>query len=160
MPNWFGEDTLPFMPAWAIVYQSVFLLHTAAFWIGNDMVRVRDYGISIALVFLAGAVIFWLAPTTAARPLTNNVIYCALITNIDGTRNALPSLHAAISTLGVIRFWPGSSAIMRGLLAAWWAALLFSTLATRQHRVVDLFAGILLAIVFSSRMLLNKSSQS
>jgi PAP2 superfamily len=145
----FGESLVPFMPEWALVYQSVFLLHTAAFWANNDLRRVRRYGFSIALSFAVGALCFWVWPTQVKRPSSDNFIYQWLIVKVDGPSNAFPSLHAAMATLGVIRFWPNANALGRCFLTAWWSLLLFSTLATLQHRIIDLVFGTLLALIIS-----------
>jgi hypothetical protein len=141
------ESAVPFMPWWAVIYQSLFLLHCAAFRMGEDMAAIRRYGFSVALAFAAGAPIFWFWPTSIDRPPCENVAIQWLISCFDGPRNALPSLHAAMSILLVHRFWSASSTMIRAALTLWLPVLLFSTLATKQHRVVDLFFGLLLGLV-------------
>ncbi len=145
----FGESLVPFMPTWALIYQSVFLLHTAAFWGDDDIPSMRRYGFAISLSFAVGALCFWFWPTQVTRPSSDNLIYQWLIVKVDGPSNALPSLHAAMATLGVIRFWQNTSTLGRCFLGAWWLLLLFSTLATLQHRIIDLVFGALLALLIA-----------
>jgi membrane-associated phospholipid phosphatase len=98
-------------------------------------------------------VAFWFFPTVSPRPTAGGTaIYECLITSVDGTRNAFPSLHAAMGTLALWTLRRHLSAIharkaAHGLLFLWWSALLYSTLATRQHRLLDIMAGVALAIV-------------
>lgn len=141
MPGWFGEDAIPFLPWWSVVYQSVFLLHAAALWMGEDMAAIRRYGQSILWSFLAGALIFWVWPTMAPRPSSSHFVHQWLVTFFDGPRNALPSLHAAMSTVGVLHFWRKCGTAGRGGLLVWWLALMSATLFIHQHRVVDLLSG-------------------
>src|SRR5438105_330489 len=54
---------VPFQPAWAVVYQSVFIVHTLALWLPRRCAAVKHYALSIALAFACGAAIFWLWPT-------------------------------------------------------------------------------------------------
>lgn len=147
VPPCFNEDKLPFMPTWSLVYQSVFLLHVFAFWANDNLRSVRRYGLSIALAFATGAVFFWCLPTFVPRPDHTSFLYRLLIASVDGSSNAFPSLHAAMSTLGMLRFWSAASILTRRIMTAWWIALLFSTLVTHQHRVADIFTGVLLAAV-------------
>lgn len=143
------EMAVPFMPSWAVVYQSVFLLHCAAFWVGDDMAAIRRYGRSVCAAFTTGAFVFWMWPTSIDRPQSDNPAFQWLISNVDGSRNAFPSLHAALSALVVIRFWNLSSPALKVALALWLPVLLFSTLATRQHQVIDLFSGLLLGMAIA-----------
>jgi len=145
MPAWFHEDALPFLPDWSWIYASVFVLHTAALWVGEEMTLIRRYAKSVALSFAIGAVFFWFMPTSLDRPQIQHAPYEWLITRVDGERNVFPSLHAAMATLSVVRFWRGTSTFLRILLVLWWICLIFSTLVTRQHSVVDLVAGALLS---------------
>ena len=143
-PAWFGEEAIPFMPGWALVYQSVFLLHAAAMLLGGGMGLARRYALAVAGAYALAAVCFWCWPTFVVRPASSSVLFRVLVSSMDGPGNALPSLHAAMSVLGVLRFWKSGRGLVRAALMLWWAAMTFATLALHQHRVVDLLAGSLL----------------
>ena len=69
----------------------------------------------------------------------------AVILGYDGTWNAFPSLHAGFLVYMARLAWrlfggaaPGTVGLVT---AAWGAAILYATIATRQHYAVDLAAG-------------------
>jgi membrane-associated phospholipid phosphatase len=147
------DQRIPFQPAWALVYQSVFIVYTLAFWLPRDIDAVKRYARNLAAVYAFGAVIFWLYPTLSPRPdQTGSSLHHWLISAVDGPRNAFPSLHAAMGLLAVVTLCSHLRACRvspswRVALTLWWIALLYSTLATRQHRVLDLLAGICLGLL-------------
>jgi membrane-associated phospholipid phosphatase len=146
------DHWVPFQPSWALVYQSVFIVHTLALWLPSERESVNRYALTLAGVFVAGAVVFWLYPTLSPRPENpGSALHIWFISTIDGPRNAFPSLHAAMGLLAAravcihLRECPVSRG-WRIAVALWWVVLLYSTLATRQHRILDLVAGLLLAV--------------
>jgi hypothetical protein len=148
---WFDE-WVPFHPTWALVYQSVFITHTLAIWLPKDAWAVRRYTGVLAAVYASAAVVFWFYPTVSPRPReVESYLYYWLVTAIDGERNALPSLHAAMGTLAALQLQRHFGAVRAAsgwhvLIVGWWTLFLYSTLATRQHRALDLVAGVLLAV--------------
>ena len=146
------EPQVPFSPVWVLVYQSVFLLHTAAIWLPVQVSRTRSYCLVVGISFLVGAGFFWFLPMKVAQLQTDSWLYHALIASVDGPRNAFPSLHAAMATAGLLWVRALVPARVTRMLALWWLALLYSALAVGQHRLIDLVAGIgLVAIVVRIR---------
>lgn len=147
------DQWVPFQPAWALVYQSVFIVHTLAFWLPRDRNAVKNYARNVAAVYAFGAVVFWLYPTVSPRPAqSGSFLHRWLISAVDDPRNAFPSLHAAMGLLAMVSVFKHIrvcrvSSWWRVALALWWIALLYSTLATRQHRLLDLVAGICLGLL-------------
>ena len=144
---------IPFQPGWAVVYQSVFIAHTLALWLPGNREAVRQYARLVAAAFACGAGVFWLYPTLSPRPEhSDSLLYRWLISSVDGQRNAFPSLHAAMGLLALhaLRNQLRARGIAAGRwqagLALWWLALLYSTLATRQHSIPDLLAGVFLGV--------------
>lgn len=109
------------------------------------------YGMSIALTCLAGLSIFYFWPTSA--PATDidwrHYPEMLFLKNMDASGNACPSLHVITAFFSAI--WlhhlldrlesPRWLLLLNG---AWCAAIVYSTLATRQHVAVDAGAGLLL----------------
>lgn len=145
-PHVLASNGLPFHPWWAVVYQSIFLLHTAAIWCVRDAHASWNYVRELGLAFAAGAAVFWLWPTRVIRPEHDSWCYEWLIVRVDGPGNAFPSLHAAMGLLGVLHLssrWPA----WRAALWSWLGFMLVSTLLTHQHVWQDLAAGLVLALV-------------
>jgi hypothetical protein len=149
---WF-DDWVPFQPGWALIYQSVFFTHLAAIWLPGDHRAVRRYTFVLGAVYTVAAFVFWFYPTLSPRPAeVESRLYYWLVTAVDGERNAVPSLHAAMGTLAALQLdWHvraiRARPVWRILIGGWWCVFLYSTLATRQHRVLDLVAGVLLAVL-------------
>lgn len=75
-------------------------------------------------------------------------------TYIDEPTNCFPSFHVSIPlylTLAVTVVRPGSLWIL--LLFIWWGFIAFSTLATKQHYILDVVAGTVMATAFHRPLL-------
>jgi hypothetical protein len=100
--------------------------------------------------------VFWIFPTAvpafdidwSAHP------ELAVLKGLDATGNACPSLHVATAVFAAFwldRFWRlfGAPAGLRWLSAAQCWLIVWSTVAIRQHVVLDAFAGIAVGVVFA-----------
>ena len=78
----------------------------------------------------------------------------AVLQGVDAAGNACPSLHVAAAVFSAFwidhllrRFEAGR--IARGLSLVWLALIVYSTLAIKQHVVLDVLAGAALALLFA-----------
>ena len=140
------DTAIPFNPDfWTPFYLSEYILTFAIPWFIDTRSQLRNYVRGIVLMSCACFAIFFLFPTASPRPATipESALY-AFVLWMDGPLNAFPSLHAAFLafTLCLAReiFRP-MSAFAWVLLLLWTAAILYATIATRQHYSVDLIAG-------------------
>ncbi len=123
------------------------------------------YAAAIGGVCVIGLVIFWLWPTAVPAPQIDWARYPGFgaLKNVDGTGNACPSLHVATAVFS--GFWlhrllrlsraPSWLLIFNAL---WCAAIIYSTMATKQHVFLDVAAGVVLGAVgaiFSLKLLLR-----
>jgi membrane-associated phospholipid phosphatase len=78
----------------------------------------------------------------------------AWILQWDRTLNAIPSLHAGFHVyVGALAWRMFRATLPKWVFAGgalWGAAILYATLATRQHYAVDLAAGVLLGAAASA----------
>lgn len=145
------DHSLPFMPAAVYPYESIWLFMPIAPWLMTRRENLIDYSRGIALIAFVAFAIFLFHPTSCPRP--GNIpdaggLYGALI-QIDGERNAWPSLHVAFAifhgawcfSLFSAEPWPGT---LRWGLWAWALIIIASTLLTKQHVLFDVAAGGLL----------------
>ena len=96
-----------------------------------------------------GIFFFW---PTAVPPLEvdwSSYSAFAFLKSVDASGNACPSLHVAFavftaSWLGRILRQMGVGRFVRVLNWLWCAGILYSTIATRQHVVLDVIAGTML----------------
>lgn len=158
MPLTALDRAIPFQPNALLAYVSLWL------YVGVPvglMLRVREavaYGAWASGLCLAGLGCFYAWPTAvpafefgadAARHAG-----FALIQGLDAAGNACPSLHVAGATFTA--FWihrllaaVGAPPWLRLANAGWWALIVWSTLAIKQHVVLDVLAGSMLALAFA-----------
>ncbi len=145
----FEQQVVPFDPDWVWVYIAYYpyllvtFLRAASkpgFW--------RAYGLSLSVVSISFCV-FWAAPTCIDRPpfAPNSPSASVLgwLWRIDASGNCAPSLHASLMTWAV-HIGIGRCGQPRWFAAPCWILVLYSTLAVRQHVVVDLITGVALAL--------------
>jgi membrane-associated phospholipid phosphatase len=146
------DRAVPLQPAWALVYGSLyaFLILLPVFVIRQpEQIRrtVRAY----LMVWITAYICFFVYPTLAPRPaqvLGQGFIAWSLrfLYSADPPYNCFPSLHVAhsfVSALACGRVHRGVG--IGGVVCALLVGL--STLFTKQHYVLDVVAGILLACV-------------
>jgi membrane-associated phospholipid phosphatase len=114
------------------------------------------YGLWAGALCLTGLALFYFWPTqvpTLARELSDFPGF-AILQGVDVAGNACPSMHVAIAIFTAI--WvehilrqAGAPLVLRLVNAAWFAAIAYSTLAVKQHVVLDVLAGALLGIAFA-----------
>lgn len=105
------------------------------------------YGVSVGSVCLIGLVCFYLWPTIVPPFTRPEGTGLALVEGLDMAGNACPSLHVAIAVFSAIWLDPqlrsvGAGRSWRVTSWVWCAAIVYSTLATKQHVVLDVIAGI------------------
>jgi len=145
--------SIRFAPAWTPVYLSIAALVPLAPWLAPDRNAVLRYARGLAMLCLPSFAIFALLPVTGPRlglGLGETSALHDLLVTWDRPTNSLPSLHAGLTvySLLVIDLFLGRHAgrAWRAAAWAWGAAILYSTLATKQHWLLDLPPGIVLAI--------------
>lgn len=145
------DRMIPLQPAWALVYGVVYLfLILLPLFVVREPGHVRRTLHAYLAVWITAYAVFLLYPTSAPRPedvpagggFTGWGIRA--LYGSDPPFNCFPSLHVAhsfVSALAVLRIHRGL-----GRFAIVCAALVgVSTLFTRQHYVLDVVAGALMA---------------
>ena len=150
------DGLIPFAPAWAPAYLSVCLLVPLFPLLAARRTDVWRFGRGIAALCIPCFTTFLLAPMPGPRPaaLVSEGAYAWLI-GVDATWNAFPSLHAGLVVFSFLYGWRafGRELAPRGrrlfvlLCVLWGAAILYGTLATKQHWLADLPPAFLLALL-------------
>jgi len=146
------DEWLPFRPEWVWVYLLPYLVGPVA--VGLLTRETFAWFVRRGLVLVATSVMIFIAvPTRTVRPDLSGLdsgatgeLYRNMIA-IDGpAANAAPSLHVSLTCLlawallrDYPRWWPIT---LLGIGAVW-----LSTLFTRQHHLIDVASGVLLASV-------------
>lgn len=143
----------PLVPYWSIVYGALYLfvILLPVFVVRHDELIRRTLRAYLLCWITAYLCFFVLYPTAAPRPAVVTgegfgVWGLRALYSADPPHNCLPSLHVAhsfVSALAVLRVHRGLGAVT---LAAG-ALVALSTLFTKQHYVLDVASGIVLALV-------------
>jgi membrane-associated phospholipid phosphatase len=144
------DRALPLRPAWALVYGCLYLfLIVLPVLVVREEELIRRTVLAYLVVWIAAYVCFLAWPTAAPRPIEVGgggfaVWGLRFLYSADPPYNCFPSLHVAhsfVSALAVRRVnrGVGTAALAAASLVA------LSTLFTKQHYVVDVAAGVLLA---------------
>jgi hypothetical protein len=156
MPITAIDRWIPFEPLALFPYVSLWLYvgiapgHTASYR------ELFVYGLWSFALCATGLWLFYLWPTAvpAPPPETAEAFGFALMQGVDASGNACPSMHVATAIFGAIcldnLLWRirAPRSIRLGNLA-WFCAIVWSTLATRQHVLLDAVAGALLGVAFA-----------
>lgn len=151
------DRLIAFQP-WSIaLYASLWLYVSLAPMLLRSWREFLPYLSAITLLSLAGFVIFFFWPTAVPRPDIDWARYpsVAFLKSVDAAGNACPSLHVAFSVLtGLwLERWlqhAHTPATPRIINAFWCLAIIYSTLATKQHVVLDAVAGATLGLAVAA----------
>lgn len=148
------DHSIPFEPGWIWAYVSIALLVPLAPLLATERDDLRRYCWALTLLCLPCFAIFLLFPVAGPRPeVAPHAGLYSLIASVDRPTNSLPSLHAGLTVLSLLFAHKVLSGALEGpwraastLLGAIWGGLiLYATLATKQHWLLDLPAGMFLA---------------
>lgn len=146
-PRTWLDRAIPFQPEpWAWVYLSQFLVAALLPWLIGTRDMLRRYVFGLTLMSLASFAVFFVLPVASPRAgAVGGGGAMALVLAYDGAWNAFPSLHAGflayLGRLGWRMFGGVAPRWVWVLASGWGGAVLYATIATRQHYVVDLIAG-------------------
>jgi hypothetical protein len=148
----------PYLSLWFYVALPPSLIGTT-----RELVR---YGLWIAALLAAGLLCFAWWPTAVPHlPVDSEHPGFALLRGVDAAGNACPSLHVAAALFSAL--WlhrllgdAGAPAWMRAANLLWVAAIVWSTLAVKQHVWWDVVAGAALALLIAPASLPRKARDS
>lgn len=153
LPELALDRALPLVPVWALVYGALylFLILVPIFVVRQDeLVRRTVY--AYLLIWITAYLFFFVLYPTAAprapRVVGEGFAMWGLraLYSSDPPYNCFPSLHVAHSFVSALASYRVNRVL--GVLATICAALVaLSTLFTKQHYVVDVIAGVVLAFV-------------
>lgn len=144
------DRIVPLEPAWALVYGSLYLfLIVLPVFVVREQEHIRRTVLAYLMVWITAYVCFLVYPTIAPRG--DEVIgqgFAAwglrILYSADPPYNCFPSLHVAHSFVSALTCYTVHRRV--GLAATLCASLVaVSTLYTKQHYILDVVAGMLLA---------------
>lgn len=145
------DRAIPLQPAWSVVYGSLFLAALLPVFVVHRQELVRRTILAFLMAWLVSYAVFLAYPTVSSRPEVvagDGFSSWALrqIYDSDVPYNCFPSLHVAQCFLAALACHRVHRGV--GIAAAVWASFVaLSTLFTKQHYVLDVLGGMVLAYV-------------
>ena len=151
MPVTALDHWIKFSPSALALYVSLWFYVPLAPGLLDDKRELFDYYRAMIVLSLVGLLIFFFWPTASPRPDIDWSQFPSYgpLKKVDGSGNALPSLHAAFAVYTAMwmhRYLRRVAApfAVQALNGLWCVGILYSTLATKQHVAVDIYAGSML----------------
>lgn len=147
------DNAIPFVPAWAVIYLGCFL-----FWAINYILITHQkkedwfrFATGDYLSRIVCGIFFVLLPTTNVRPEVTGSGFSECLVQfvyfMDAPTNLFPSIHCLVSWMCFIgirgrKYVPKWYQVFSCLFAI---AVFASTLFTKQHYIIDIIAGVIIA---------------
>ena len=147
---------IPFRAEALLPYVSLWLYIGIAPGLQRRFVDLAAYGAWAAALLACGLACFYLWPTAVPVVVFDPHGFPGfdLLRGLDAAGNACPSMHVAVAFFTAI--WVdellrsiGAPAWLRASNVVWLAAIVYSTLALKQHVVLDVGAGAALGAAFA-----------
>jgi membrane-associated phospholipid phosphatase len=154
MPIVFLDRLMGFQPLALPLYISLWIYVSLPPALLATRRELFGYAMAMAGTCLAGLIVFYFWPTVVPAANIDWARYpdVNFLKNMDASGNACPSLHVATAVFSGIwlhhllrRF--GAPLWILIFNWVWCLGIVYSTLATRQHVVVDVLAGLVLGVL-------------
>ncbi len=151
MPVTALDRLIPFEPGFLPLYFSLWFYVSIAPALLASGRELAGYGAATFAISVIGFGVFMLWPTAAPPFAPTGPVPAGMqfLKDVDLAANACPSLHVAFAVLTAL--WLArilremrSGTLLHAASVLWCAGILYSTLATRQHVLLDVLAGALL----------------
>lgn len=153
MTHW--DRSIPLIPDTLWIYISEYFLFAAVYIVSKDYENLNKYLYSFFFMQVLAVTIFWAWPTTYPRddfPIPTDTFWLTKIVfeslrQTDTPANCCPSLH--VSSVFLSSFVYLDEQRKKFPLFFIWAFLVgLSTLTTKQHYIIDVASGLVMAFLF------------
>ena len=166
MPLTMLDFAIGFKPGTLFLYASLWLYVSLPPALQPTRRELIYYGVAVGSLCVVGLVcfLFWPTAVPAANVDWEQSLGFSILKGVDAVGNACPSLHVATAVFSAV--WLNRQLLEMGAPRAvrifnwmWCAGIAYSTLATKQHVAVDMFAGAILGM-FAANLSLMQSPLS
>jgi membrane-associated phospholipid phosphatase len=145
------EELIPFIDWTVWIYMSDYLYIAIVFVLLKDKDNMNRIYYSQIILLMVSMFIFFLLPVQYPRPEVEYIGISGELVRIlfsaDTPGNACPSIHVAMTFLAGFGFLKERKHLFSWFMI--WAVLIsLSTLTVKQHYLLDIIAGLSMAIIF------------
>jgi membrane-associated phospholipid phosphatase len=155
MPLTALDRIIPFQPGALLAYVSLWIYIGAGPGLQRTFADIAVYALWMGALCITGLLIFYFWPTQVPALALDaaGIPGFAVLHRLDEASNACPSMHVAVALFTAVRVDDAfrstrSPVSLRILNATWFSVIAYSTLAVKQHVVLDVAAGALLGLAF------------
>jgi membrane-associated phospholipid phosphatase len=154
LPMSWVDLAVPFLPSTFWVYTSEYVFFAVIYICSRDMNNLNKYFYSFLTLQLVSVAVFFVWPTTYPRgqfPLPEDLdalTYYAFssLRQTDTPANCCPSLHVSSVYLSSFIYLDERKWLFPPFFI-WATAIAASTLTTKQHYLIDVVAGFMMAVI-------------
>lgn len=148
------DHLVAFWPALLPVYLSLWGYIALPVLLARDRRELWSFSFGCAAMTALALLVFWFMPTAIPNFAVDTTPGTSLqfLKMVDSAGNAFPSLHVSFSVFACVVLARqlrevGAPAWLRAVNLAWAAAIVYSTMAVRQHVLIDVMGGFALGVV-------------
>lgn len=153
------ETAIPRWPAMTLIYVSLFPAFLLAKFIIRDKEGIKALAWTLVLATIVAGIFFLILPAETAYPRTTvRSIWEPLYNLADAanlTYNLVPSLHVTYTCILSAAFKQYAHGWLFKLLWLWPITMVFATVLTHQHHILDVISGIALAAVMHRSVMVS-----
>ena len=156
LPMTWVDQMIPFIPTTVWIYISEYIYFGAIYISSQNVKNLNRYLYAFLALQLISVFIFFIWPTTFPRSLyplnLGEMDYLtyelfSYLRTVDAPTNCCPSLHVSSVYLSSFVFLEDQEKKFPYFFC-WGTAIALSTLTTKQHYIIDVVTGLLMAVVF------------
>lgn len=156
LPLTAADRLIAFWPALLPVYLSLWGYIALPVLLAKDKRELLGFSVGCAAMTAFALLVFWFMPTAIPNFAVDTTPGTSLqfLKMVDSAGNAFPSLHVSFSVFACVALARqlrdvGAPAWLRAVNVAWAAGIVYSTMAVRQHVLVDVLGGLALGVALS-----------
>ncbi len=148
------DQLIAFRPALLPVYLSLWGYIALPVLLAKDKRELLSFSVGCAAMTALALAVFWFMPTAIPNFTVDTLPGTSLqfLKMVDSAGNAFPSLHVSFSVLACVVLARqlrevGAPVWLRAVNVAWAAGIVYSTMAVRQHVLIDVMGGFALGVL-------------
>ncbi|MCK6612219.1 MAG: phosphatase PAP2 family protein [Bacteroidia bacterium] len=132
-------------------YQSLYLYSALLLFLLPNKDSDKRFFFLYLFTALSCFVFFFTWPTSIQRPQSDGLpLYYRWFVEVEKEGNAFPSMHVALAGIALYAAWDALKSVkLKLIFGAWMLLICYSTLVLKQHLVLDVLGGLVIALLIA-----------